>query len=991
MNPSRLGLRAHGTAEVKDAARTAKERTSRCVTESPAARTPRSAVLCGALIAVLTLIFAPPAQAAFGIANFEARATTEGGGPATQAGSHPFALELKLALNAEGPLGEGDLRDLSLALPPGLLANSSALDQCSEVQFNTPRSSPNEASLSGESCPDSSQIGVATVRSSLSGGTTRSFGVYNLVPRFGAPSAIGLAPFGTQIEFDGEIREADSAFTFALHSLSQATSLTSLDLTLWGTPWEHSHDELRGNCLNEANPAAPWGKCSTGSGLAPSPQAYLTLPSSCGQPLRFTARADSWQAPATVVEASASNLDAEGHPVGMSGCVEPLSVAKVQMQTESAASATGLVFNIDINDGGGFLHPLGIVRSPISKAVVILPEGLTINPSLGAGLVSCGAAQFAAETISTPPGSGCPNGSKIGDISVEGLLGLPEPVKGSLFLATPYENPSGSLLGLYFVVSDPRHGLFEKAVGRVEPDPHTGRLTATFEGLPQLHYTHFALGFREGQRAVMISPPACGAYVTALDLTPYSDPTTTLHESSTFNVSSGEGGGPCPGGGARPFHPALLAGSVNSQAGAYTPFDLEMTRTDAEQEITSYSATLPPGLLGKIAGVPYCSDAAIAAARGQSGTEALANPTCPAATRIGRTVSGYGVGQVLAYAPGALYLAGPYHGAPFSIVAIDSALVGPFDLGTVIVRSAIRVDPLSAQVSVDSSGSDPIPHILKGIPLHLRDIQVYVDRPGFMVNPTSCNPTQATSTLTGSGLDPFSSADDQPATSSQRYQVSNCSGLGFRPQLSLALRGGSGRGSYPSLRATFTPGPGDANLSSAAVTLPPAEFLAQQNIVSVCTRPQFAHGACPPRSQIGHAVAVTPLLSAPLEGPVYMRSSSNELPDLVADLQGDGIQVEVDGRIDSSHGGIRGRFEGLPDAPLTRFTMTLVGGRKRGILVNERDVCAAPQLALVRFVSQADVGRVLHPRLTASCGKTGKPRRHKGKHSKSKPKKKVTS
>ena len=409
---------------------------------------------------------------------------------------------------------------------------------------------------------------------------------------------------------------------------------------------------------------------------------------------------------------------------------------------------------------------------------------------------------------------------------------------------------------------------------------------------------------------------------------------------------------------------------------SYAPFYLHLTRTDSEQEITSYSAQMPPGLLGKLKGVPYCPEAAIAAAARGSGFGELREPSCPAASSIGHTVSGYGLGSVLAYAPGGLYLAGPYHGAPLSIVAIDSATVGPFDLGVIVVRSAIRVDPRTAQVSVDSAGSDPIPHIVKGIPLHLRDVRVYIDRPGFTLNPTSCERFRVTSSLGGSGAELRLSADDTVAAVISPFQVSNCSALGFEPRLRLSLEGATRRGGYPALEAVVRPRPGNANIGKAAVALPPSIFLAQNHIDGICTGPQFAAERCPAASVYGHAQAITPLLGQPLEGPVYLRSSGNQLPDLVADLSGAGIRIEVGGRIDSVDGGIRGSFDVLPDAPVTKFTLTLKGG-KRGLLVNSEDLCATQARASARMIGQNNHLASLRPRLAVGCPKHAQKKRGK--------------
>lgn len=895
----------------------------------------RIAVAAG--LAALCLSLAPAAAAASfgflpGAEGFSTAAVNQNETPATQAGAHPYAFRAHLGFETEA--GAQRPRDLTLRLPPGFLVNPTAVSECQ--------------GLSG-SCPNSSQVGVATVKV---GGTTSKFGVFNLSPGFGSPAAFGFSVSGTPVVLTAHLREGDSGLDLEVGGLPQSLDLRSLDLTIWGSPWEDSHDPERGLVFGSA-PAPP--------SLIKS---YLTLPTTpCGVPLAFTAEATSWQGQGAGASATTPAL---------SGCNKALSVLRVQLMTDVGAARTGLAFNLDVPSGGGILNPAGIARPAIKTAIASLPEGLTINPSLGAGLGACTEAEFARESAGSEPGAGCPNSSKIGTVTVDGALGLGEPLQGSVYLAKPYENPSGNLLAVYMLARSARRGLIVKSQGKIEPDPRTGRLVATFDDLPRLLYTHFGLTLREGQRSTLVSPPACGPYSTDLQIASWAEPSAFKHEASTFFINHGEGGGPCPGGGALPFAPGLVAGSINPIAAARTPFYLRMTRTDGEQEITSYSATLPPGLLAKIAGVAECPEAAIAAARARTGprggAEELASPSCPASSLIGHTVAGYGVGGVLAYAPGNLYLAGPYHGAPLSTVAIDSALIGPFDLGVVVVRSAIRIDPRTAQASLDAAGSDPIPHILAGIPLHLRDIRVSVDRPDFTLNPTSCDRMAVRSTLTGAGADLFDPADDTTATSTQRFQVLNCSVLGFKPRLSLRFKGATRHGGYPSLRATYAPRPGDANLSAVSVTLPPAVFLAQNHIRAVCTRVQFANDACPAGSIYGRARALTPLMDEALAGPVYLRSSRTAVPDLVADLRGRGIEIEVPGRIDSSRGGIRANFEGLPDAPVTRFAMTLLGGR-RGLLQSGEDLCRAKLRANARFIAQSNETFIAHPKLKAKCRK----------------------
>ena len=931
----------------------------------------RGALLAAALILLTSLLALPAsAEAGFGVSGFQARLTSEGGAPATEAGSHPVALELGVELARSGDLAEGDLRDLEFELPPGLLENPTALPTCSQADFNTPRSSPWEASLSGESCPDDSQIGTVALTSSYGGGETRTFGLFNLAPPPGSPSELAVNAYGTPLVFVPQIRQAqgDYGLTLLSRNISQHLSVSDLQIDVWGVPWSLLHDTQRGNCLNEAEPGFGWAKCSVGRPTRPesAPRAYLTMPTSCQGPLPFIARAGSWQGGGAVASAAAPALEGCG-----SLAFEPF--VRAALINPRTSSPSGYQLEIDV-DTSGVTAPAQRAPAPVKSAVVELPEGVSINPSVGAGLGVCEPAQLAAETPTSPPGAGCPEESKIGDFSVHSPL-IAGALEGGVFLAAPYRNPSGGLLAIYLVAKNAQRGFLVKVSGSLAADPLTGRLTATFDGLPQLPYSQLVISFREGQRSPLATPPGCGSYATAAALTPWSEPGRVRSFSLPLVVGAGIGGGACPSG-PPPFRPGVAGGSLNAQAGAYSPFYLHLTRGDGEAEITSYSATFPPGLLGKLAGVPFCPDAAIAAAAGRSGIEEREHPSCPAAGRIGRTYSGYGVGPVLSYAPGNLYLAGPYRGAQVSVVAIDSALVGPFDLGTIVIRSAVRIDTTTAQARIDSAGADPIPHILKGIPIHLRDVRIYIDRPGFTVNPTSCEKESIASTLTGSAAALGLAGADTSATSTAPYQAFDCAALGFRPKISLRMKGPHRRARRPSLRVVVTPRPGDANISAGTVTLPPSIFLNQAHIKGICTRPQLAADHCPADSAYGEAAAYTPLLGAPLRGKAYLVSSQNLLPDLVFALRGEGFAVDLDGRIDAVKGRLRATYATVADAPVSKFVVQMFGGR-RGLLENGADLCATPQWAGARFLAHSNAGWVSHPELMAACKKKRHPR-HRG-------------
>lgn len=917
--------------------------------------------------------------------------------PETRAGSHPFALvaeaNFRLAGEAQDqpgvPVTDGDLKDFEVDLPPGLFANPLALPRCTQGEFHTPRVSPYESSASGESCNKLTQVGIISIRSSAEGGSDRTFGVFNLDPPPGYPAEFGFNAFGVPVAVKPSITEVNGIFSLrlSLRDFPQRFDLYGFRIAVWGTPWDSSHDEQRGNCLNELKPHLGYAKCGIEPPKVFQPtEPYLTLPTSCTEPMRFALRATSWQQPG-VAEASGETMTSEGQPLRLRRCnelsFEPAPIARLSLSRTT--SPTGFDFTLKGN-AAGLLRPQARARSQVRNAVVSLAEGVTINPSLGAGLGVCTPAEYAAETSFSPPGENCPNSSKIGEITIESPL-IEEPIKGSVFIAEPddpatgeagAENPFDTLIALYMVAKSPRQGLLARASGELVPNPLTGQLVARFTDLPQLPYSNFNVHFRDGQRSPLATPGRCGIYSTHLSVTSWLSAGEHEEVDAPFELNSGIGGGPCPAE-VEPFSPKAQAGTLNRSAGAYTSFYLHLTRTDAEQEVTSYSAQFAPGLLGKIAGIPYCPDAAIAAAKEKSGTEETEHPSCPAASQIGHTVSGYGLGSDLAYATGGLYMAGPYGGEPFSIVAIDSANVGPFDLGVVVVRSAIDVNPLTAQVSVDSRASDPIPHILDGIPIHLRDIRVYIDRPHFMVNPTNCEHFTASSTLTGAGQRLSDPSDDVSASVTYPFQVSNCSALQFQPRFSLRLKGGKKRGDYPQLTAIVRPRLGNANIKEASVTLPPTAFLAQSHLRSICTRAQFAQERCPAESVYGRATAVTPLLGQPLEGLVYLRSSEHPLPDLVADLHGGGVSVEVVGQIDSKKGGLRARYKVVPDAPVSKFVMHLDGGKK-GLIENATDnTCSPIQYASTQFVGQNNRGiRMRTPLIPSGCGQSGHKKKRKG-------------
>ena len=886
-----------------------------------------------------------------------------------EAGSHPditnsFAFD---TANAKGSPAAAT-KDLHYLLPVGFSTDFAATPECSAAKF-----------LATE-CPPASQVGVTTVELLSEGGEIKHEiePVYNLTPDAGNLAALGFN-IGNAFNTIGEISLQPHSYRPEVSFANINSAILSVlggSLTVWGNPAASIHDPLRAYEL----PGQASFFLGTSSNATPTP--YFTNPTSCTQgPLHSEFRIDSWEEPGTKVPATTSY-----GPI--SGC-DSLTLSpslQVQPTTEDAETSSGLNVNLELPQR--YEEPEGQVASNLDTTKVTLPAGMSLNPSAGSGLGSCTEEELSyEETHPEPqPGHGCPNQSKIGTVRVHSpVLGEEAtPQTSSLFIAKPGENPFHSLLALYLVARIPARGIVVTAAGHVEANPQTGQLTTTFSESPQLPFDRFTLEFTQGATSPLVTPPACGSFLTEGILTPWAAPGREYPVGSKFAIKHGIGGGECPAGGVPPFHPGLSAGSYSNRAGAYSPFYIELERHDGEQEITHFSIKLPPGLIGKLAGVPYCPQAGIEQAEHRDheggGAEEEASPSCPKGSEVGHTLVEAGVGATLAQAPGHIYLAGPFHGDQLSVVSITAAKVGPFDLGTVVVRDGLKINPETGEVFVDAQGSDPIPHIIDGIPTHLRTIRIYMDRPEFVLNPTSCAQTSTASTVLGSGKDFVSEADDQPVTVSSFYQAANCSSLPYKPALKLSLKGSTKRGGTPAFKAVLTPRPGDANTGRAQVTLPHSEFLDNAHIGTVCTRVQFNAGAgngagCPAASLYGHAKAITPILSEALQGPVYLRSSSHQLPDLVAALHNSQVDFDLVGHVEGVHGGIRNTFETVPDAPVTSFTLEMEGGAK-GLLENSTNLCAKANHASAVFTGQNGKVEDFNPLLSVKCGKGGKGKGH---------------
>ncbi len=495
-----------------------------------------------------------------------------------------------------------------------------------------------------------------------------------------------------------------------------------------------------------------------------------------------------------------------------------------------------------------------------------------------------------------------------------------------------------------------------KLAGTVTPDPQTGQLTVTFSDLPQFNFQNFNLHVFGAERGLLVTPTHCGTYPVLAEFTPWAYPEVPKQNSTQFfTIDSGPNGRPCPEA-VRPLGPSFTSGVSDNTAGAHTTFSVDISRPDGDQALTGVNVTTPPGFSATLKGVPYCPESAIAQLRASSytGLAELAAPSCPAASQVGSVVAGAGAGSRPLFVGGKAYWAGPYKGAPLSLVIVVPAVSGPYDLGNVAVRVALYVDPITAQVR---AVSDPLPQILEGVPPRTRRILVNLDRKDFALNPTNCDPFTLAAQAFG----------DQGASASlsTHFQVANCSVLPFTPKLVLRFSGGTRRAKNPALHATLNAGPGEANIARVVVVLPHSEFLDNAHIKVPCTAVQFAAENCPAGSVIGHAIAESPLLERPLEGPVLIRSSVHRLPDLVIALRGQ-VRIDLAAQVSSVHERLRASFKALPDVPISRFRLALAGG-KRGLLENSEDLCQAPHHARVRMVGQNDKVRIVSVPANAEC------------------------
>ena len=897
----------------------------------------------------------------FGIEEFEVSPEEPGGVPDRQAGSHPFQTTFTLGLNQDAPFegltGEpeaepaGLIKDFKAELPPGFIGNPTPFARCTLPEFQE------------EQCPADTVVGVATTivnEPAVVGLKTNLISpVYNLEPSVGEPARFGFLPSKeTPVFIDSSVRDGgDYGIDGESNDILQDIGDISAQVTLWGVPGDARHDQSRGLACVE--PESGYGACSALGELNPPP--LFSLPTSCsGRPLESVAEADSWEEPGVFKRASTSDFTPMPTLVGCERLPFEPSI-RVSADGSAGSSPSGLDVDVHVPQEA-ILNGSGLAQSAVKDITVTLPEGVAVDPSDADGLEACPEALVdfkgfqeldpgsdpgvqSPVFLSKLPGSVgssepfepgvnfCSNASKIGtaEISVP-VLPATQHLKGSVYLAAQEANPFGSLLAMYIVAEDPVSGVMVIIAGQTHLSP-SGQLTATVENNPQAPFEDAELHFFGGERAPLATPARCGAYTTTASFVPWAaeagdEAAVTVSSSSTFNITSGPHGTPCPAA-SLPFSPSLTAGSLSNQAGGYSPFTTTMSREDGQQHLQAIELKMPPGLSGKLAGVELCPEPQ--ANQGQCGPGSL----------IGETTVSVGVGaDPYTVKGGRVYLTGPYEGAPFGLSIVNPAKAGPFDLADtknnhppcdcVLVRAKVQVNPVTAALTVttDPNGPNAIPTILEGIPLQIQHVNVTINRPSFTFNPTSCEPLSITGLLTAS--------EGATSTLDVPLQLANCANLKFQPTVQVSAGGHSSKLNGASLHFKVsypTSAIGTQTwIQEAKFDIPKQLPARLETLQQACLSTTFEQNrpACPKGSIIGTATVHTQVLPVPLTGPVYFVSyGSAKFPEAVIVLKGYGITIELHGEtfINKTTGITSATFHNTPDVPFQTIEVNIPTGR----------------------------------------------------------------
>jgi hypothetical protein len=956
------------------------------------------ALIVGAL-AVLAIAPAVASAQQFGLSSFSTSEST------TQAGAHAdFTTSFALNTDALGnPVDQ--LKGVQVTLPPGVIGDPQAIAKCSDQQFqefncpadsqvgvlnlsevtcrgsSTTLSAPAEAGAmtvtvanGGELCayaPDNEitigaggsaeQAHIAfvngnelTLEEPLANAhaegealthvgvpDTAPLAIFNMQPSpghvatFAASLTVGTLLLQLDLRSDGSY-----GLNATTNDISTLISIQAISVTLWGVPADPSHEAVRCGQL---------GVSCGPSGAAAAP--FMTNPTDCGTPgdpntLTAGIAIDSWQEPSQQVSASASIPT----PTGCEALTAEPSIT-VTPETTQADTPTG--YDVDLHVPQN-LNPYGTATPDLRNVSVTLPAGTAIAPGVANGLQGCTSEQFAANS--------CPDASKVGTVEVQTPV-LPDRLGGPVYIGTPI---AGEMYRIFILVSGDNATV--RLYGHVEPDPVTGQLTAVFVNNPQVPFENLELKLFGGPDAALVNPASCGPASTTASIETYAGQTVT--PSSAFNVDGDGHGGACPA--SDPFSPSFSAGTTNPIAAGFSPFTLTVSRGDGQQRLSTISTQLPPGLLGVLKSVKQCSEPQ--AAQGACGAESL----------IGHVTVGAGAGSEPFYVSGQVFLTGPYKGAPFGLSIVVPAVAGPFNLGTVVTRAQVAVNPQTSALTVTS---DPLPSILQGVPLDLQTVNVTIDREGFIFNPTNCAPlaigVSATSTQGASAGGPL------------HFQVAGCAGLPFTPKFSVSTTGKTTKPSGASLDVKVSSGAGQANIGKVAVSLPEQLPSRLTTIQQACPGATFAANpaSCPAGSNVGTGTATTPLLAGSLTGPAYLVSHGGAaFPDIVVILQGEGITVDLTGNINIKGKITSSAFNNVPDVPITTFNLSLPQGPHSALGTNipasaKGNLCGQTLIMPTTLTGQngAQIKQSTKIAVTGcTAAKHAKKKKHKGKKKKAK-------
>jgi hypothetical protein len=899
------------------------------------------------IISVILLWWASVARAELAVQTGSFKVTTS----SVQAGAHAD-VTTSFSLVTDSKLSpEGDLRTVVVNLPTGFAGTPETVPTCSQRQL-------------GESsdgvlprCSVESQIGFTTVKlnegKSLNPSLTEpeeiTVPVYNMVRSPGQTADFGFSVANTiTANIVISVRPGDYGVLATATDTQAFNEVDGDSLTVWGVPASSTHDPQRAQfcerasftngteCYSETFEPAK----SVPAGIPPAP--FLENPTRCtSEPLEATLEVNSWRNPDFV-----TTEPAEIGP--FTGC-EHLDFdpkLSVQPTLTQASEPTGYNVGIEIPQNE---FPEGLGTAELRDATVSLPAGTVLSPSAANGLQACQETGAEGINIAGPeseetdiyghkhPAKGkCSNASELGVLKIstpafekelEGHVYLAQPLCGGpgQHACEPVDAEDGNLFGIYLEAEGP--GVIIKLKGKVSVNQTTGRITTTFVENPQLPFNNLEIEFFGGPRAPLANPATCGPARTEAWFTPYSSPM-LAEPFSEYTVTGCQ---------APRFAPSFVAGTDSNEAGGYSPLSVTFSREDSDQTLGRVTMQMPPGLSGTLAHVPLCGEPQ--AAQGKCGPE----------SQIGETTVSAGPGPDPLYVTGGkVFLTGAYGGGQFGLSIVVPAVTGPFNLGTVVVRAAIHVDPYTSALTIIS---EPLPTILEGVPIQVKTVNVTINRPEFTFDPTNCEPLSIAGTL--------SSTQGLNAAVSSSFQAANCDALAFKPTFKVSTSGHTSRANGASLTATVTypnaPQGTQANIAKVKVELPKRLPSRLKTLQKACTAATFEADPanCPAASVVGHAKAITPILPVPLEGPAYFVSHGGEaFPSLIVVLQGYGVTVDLVGTtFISKHGITSSTFKTVPDVPVGSFELTLPEGPFSALAANG-NLCNGKLAMPTEFVAQ---------------------------------------